>query len=168
MDSRRDLYELTDPAVERAARAVAILIDKARLVRGASTWALDAPSLGARLQLCEQERLREQLCAGFCSAVLIAPRRIATAAHCIRGLTPEQLAARLADIYVVFGFRMADDRTTPTHFADEAVYRPVRIVARSAPESGDDWAIVELDRDVPSTRLLYVRRDGSRTAQRSP
>lgn len=160
-DTRRDLYELGgDPRLEPIAAAVAVLVRHHQLTRAEAGWRLASRTFGEAYDLAPGERFHDQPCVGFCSGVLVGPRLLATAAHCLLGAGDEQRAQQLAQTRVVFGFRMLDAATARTVFDDAQVYTPVKIVDHSDQVTGDDWALLELDRDVAGVTPLALRATG--------
>jgi hypothetical protein len=159
VDSRLDLYEVAaDRAVMSAAAAVAMLVDADRIqLRDDGRWCLACEPFGKRYGLSAGERFESQPCAGFCSGVLVAPRVLATAAHCIRGVRPEDRGARLAKIRAVFGFRMQDEAAAATVMPSEYVYQPTRVMDID-PKA--DWILLELDRDVVGVPPACIRTKG--------
>lgn len=159
-DARRDVYELADDRLARLASAVAVFVKHHQLTRTDAGWQLASQTFGDAFNLGPDERFRDQPCAGFCSGVLVKSRIIATAAHCILGADDEKRKQQLAQIRIVFGFCMIDATTARTVFDDAQVYMPVEIVDQSDYATGDDWALIELDRDVAGVTPLTPRATG--------
>lgn len=95
------------------------------------------------IELCPEERFIDQPSSPICTGVLVAPKLIATAKHCL-------------DMYnvskAVFGFKLAATGAPDTFFNSE-VYSLV-----PAARGVSDWVLLELDRAVPNHRVLPVRR----------
>lgn len=77
-----------------------------------------------------------------------------TAGHCVS-------ASTLGNTRFVFGFRMMDETVSVTKFTQDQVYLGAVIVAHKLDEhTGEDWAIVRLDRPVVGCKPLKFRKDG--------
>jgi V8-like Glu-specific endopeptidase len=159
-DARRDLYDLDDDRLARIASAVAVFVKHHHLMRTDAGWKLASQTFGDAFDLAPEERFRDQPCAGFCSGVLVKPRIIATAAHCILGADDEKRKQQLAQTRVVFGFRMIDATTARTVFDDAQIYTPVELVNQSDRATREDWTLIKLDRDVAGVTPLVLRATG--------
>jgi protease YdgD len=84
-----------------------------------------------------------------CTGVVVATRRIATAAHCLVAPRTGRLV-RAERVHVLLGY---DRGTYTTHVrVKEIAIAPGFVPERRGP-AGADWAILELARDVPATPL---------------
>ncbi len=92
--------------------------------------------------LCEAEKFQEQVVLGFCSGVLIGPKQVLTAGHCIRN------ERQCADTLFVFGFTQSQSQKG--FIPKSEVYSCARILARdlNSQKGGTDYAVLELDREV--------------------
>jgi hypothetical protein len=154
-DDRKDLYHVTQPALQRVADAVAALVKSTDLKqRNDGTFKLSTTSYRAEYDLCGSEPFAAQPLGCFCTGFLVGPDVIATAGHCVTSL------ASLRRIRFVFGFRMLDPQHARTVFGPDDVYRGAEIIGRRLTEGGADWALVRLDRPVVDRRPLKVRRSG--------
>lgn len=126
-------------------------------------------TLGDRRNLCAGERFEQQPVAGFCSATLIAPDLIATAAHCITRfqVPPEQ--AWCDDYKIVFGFDYKASSDHPTDRFDtiprDQVYSCSRVegLRLSSYPARTDWAIIRLDRPVSNRQPVALLADKAST-----
>lgn len=104
------------------------------------------------LPLCKDERFAEQTSLAFCSGTLVAKDVILTAGHCVRELSGDGLS--VSDIRVVFGYYIdSDPPRVPGSFRRESVFNGRRFLdgELSNTKTGlRDWALIALDRDVPS------------------
>ena len=103
--------------------------------------------------LCSQEPFRHQPSPGEGTAFLIAPHLIATAAHVIG---KEQLHA----FRFVFDFDVDENGESPKKLPVSKIYAPISVKQWELTESGADWAIFELDREVEDREPLKLRGDG--------
>jgi hypothetical protein len=152
-DNRLDVYELSGETLEDADSVVALINEQYVRDNGNGTATLLTTTFGEDYNLCPSERFQDQPSVSFCSGVLVAPDVIATAAHCLVG-------ENLADIRIVFGYRMIDAYTAQTVFPVTEIYQPVEIIAWQLEEAGTDWALIRLDRTVVNHRIAPIRMDG--------
>lgn len=144
-DRRIEIAEASD-GVREAARGVALVVRHSKLpaARDGRRSLLPKP-LGEEIGLCEGERFADQPSAtvGGATAFLVAPDRVATAAHVVDDLA-------VTDFAVAFGFDSTD-----ASVAEGDVYR-----AKSVTRGSADFAIVALDREVIGRAPLALHRDG--------
>ena len=156
------------------ARSTAILhlnkhiarIDDGDIILRAATMAQTQSRQG--INLCRDERFREQPAAGFCSSFLVGPDLIATAGHCVQANTCDEL--RFA-----FDFQYNTSGTSPTRIERKDAYRCKDViayryygdrVAKGQKSSGvdiwQDWALIRLDRPVTGRTPLSFGGDVSK------
>lgn len=154
-DDRRDLYQVSQPALLRAADAVAALVKASDLTERANgTFKLATTSYRTEYDLCGSEPFAAQPLGCFCSGFLVAPDVVATAGHCVTS------RYSLRGMRFVFGFRMLDARRARTVFGADDVYKGVEVLGRRLTETGADWALVRLARPVAGRQPLAIRRRG--------
>lgn len=84
-----------------------------------------------------------------CTGVVVAPRRIATAAHClVAPRTGRRLRAE--SVHVLIGYDRGGYRT---HIRVQAIAIAPGFVPERRGPAGADWAILELERDAPAPPL---------------
>jgi hypothetical protein len=155
VDNRKDLYQVTSPAVRKAAAAVVALVKAADLSANADgSFTLATEPYRQAYDLCGNEPFVSQPIGCFCSGFLVAPDVIATAGHCVKNQVD------LAGIRFVFGFRMTDADTARTSFPGADVYAGRALVGRKLDDDGTDWALVRLDRRVTGRAPVSVRASG--------
>lgn len=154
-DDRRDVYEITDPAVLAAWDSTVALISVFDLFDiGGGMYQLPPTTFGETYGLCESEPYRNQPNPAWCSGFLVAPDLVATAGHCVSD------QGTCSQVAFVFGFRMLDANTPVTVIPASEVYFCAGIVAREQRGDGSDWALVRLDRPVEGHVPLPIRRTG--------
>jgi V8-like Glu-specific endopeptidase len=95
------------------------------------------------------ERFSREPIGGFCSAFKVAPRVVATAAHCI--LSQDDCRT----IAFVTGFELHSPTSRPDKgIISKDVYSCKGIVAH---DSSEDWALVEVDRDLTDIPTAVLR-----------
>ena len=161
VDSRVDLHDVHAPDVLAAASRVVALVKTTRATETASGWRLDGPRFKSEYGLAPGERFEDQPCCAFCSGVLVAPTMVATAAHCLPGLSIGAKNGALARIVFVFGFDMLAPDTARLELPADRVYRGQRLVAFDEDsKTRADWALVRLDRPVEGIEPARLRADG--------
>jgi hypothetical protein len=154
-DGRKDIYQVTDPALRHVADSVVALVEASDLHRTATgRYRLSTTSYQEDYELCDGEPFASQPLGCSCTGFLVAPDVVATAGHCVRSTK----GARKTRF--VFGFRMLDRTRARTDFAKKDVYQGVKLLARQEEDEGADWALVQLDRPVVGRTPLRVRTSG--------
>jgi hypothetical protein len=154
VDDRKDLFEISDPALLRDADCVVSLFRAGSIDdNNDGTSTLRTVNFGASRNLCSGEAFREQPSGAFCSGFLVSRDIVATAGHCIDVGSVDQTR-------FVFGFMMIDSATAQTTISNGEIYSGVAIVGRVLDTSGADWALVRLDRGVTNHVIPNVRTSG--------
>jgi hypothetical protein len=160
----REWYEVPSAKYQEAGRATAVLIKKSRnwLLHHEGQWGFspEVPTFGDADSICSGEIFREQISPGDCSGFLVDKRHLVTAHHCIEPM------GGCSDIQVVFDFFKASMTQVDFPLNPESVFQ-----CRSVIHSNDieDWAILELDRDVTGRDpLKFAALPNARGAVGSP
>jgi hypothetical protein len=157
-DDRRDIYQVSDPDLLEAYESTVVLVSPGNITNnGDGTFTLaDDPwtSIGGT-QLCADEPFWGQPNPGFCSGFLVGPDLVATAGHCVTGLSD------CGSTYFVFGFEMISASTPVLTVPESDVYQCSEVVGRVlSGSSGEDWALIRLSRPVEGRKPLSIRREG--------
>jgi len=173
-DDRQDLFRLEAQREELAAlgsdtafldgvlgnaKGVCCLVNKNRLSETpAGTLRLSttpyAESQHDVIRLCVDERFYSQPVGASCTGFLVAADIVVTAGHCVNADT-------LGNVRFVFGYRMTNATTAVTTFPKADVYSGSQLIGRKLDDvTGEDWAIVRLDRVVAGVTPLKFRRQG--------
>lgn len=162
-DNRKEVFVVaSNPSFARAADAVVSLFHRSRVIRlnDGQNSKIVRIDYGAEYNLCttgtQTEPFLSQPCSAYCSGVLVGPDLVATAGHCV--YTPEKPAPVLSDVYFVFGYRMRDPDTAELVIRNEEIYSGVEIVKQVYSPSGQDFALIKLDRPVNNHRPVPIRR----------
>lgn len=145
-DELMDGYEITDEQIKQNAGCTAAICMKDSLIDANNEFStLKVKNYGETFNLCDIEPFSHQpVAAGWLfSGFLVKDDVIATAAHCVN-------EENVTDVRILFGYKMVDSVTPVTRFANENIYRGVKIIRRvhNRKGNGPDWALVKLDRKV--------------------
>lgn len=102
--------------------------------------------------ICETERFQDQVTLADCTGFLVGPRTLVTAGHCM------QSKYECDKNVWVFGFKHDSQELEKKN-----VYACKKVVAQKFKYSKfdvDDYAVIELDRDVTDREPLEIRREG--------
>ncbi|GAB4028705.1 MAG: hypothetical protein Fur0012_01850 [Elusimicrobiota bacterium] len=166
-DNRTDFYSMT-ASKKVLADSVVSLWESASVKKDSASGMvkLQTVNFGDRLNLCPDEKFREQPIGAFCSGSLVGDDMIMTAGHCI---TDE---AKCADTKIVFGYAVkAPNSQAVTSMSESEVYSCKQIIKRQLgpeptaenPEGiglGADYALIKLDRKVSGHKPLPINHSG--------
>lgn len=145
-DHRQDVYAHPDEALRELTRqAIVSRVSLNRIDRSdPDNFTFGDRLLGESLDLCEDQRFRDQVRAGGCSGTLVSRDTVLTAGHCTD-------AERCPTQAFVFDRFYREEGVLETVTAQD-VYPCRRVLARV--DEGDmDYALVELDRRVTPDRV---------------
>jgi len=96
---------------------------------------------------CTNERFATQQSGVLCSAFLISPNRLVTAAHCLNAADDRfGPALNCEDIAFVFDHRLNANGNLPTQYTQDQIYFCKRVIAGENTVESQDWRVIELDR----------------------
>ncbi|MFG1484950.1 serine protease [Halobacteriovorax sp. RZ-1] len=153
-DNRLDQFEVTDQNKLDLQRSTVAMIPKSKLKQiGNSSNFLAQDS---KIELCEGERFNKQVDVADCSGFLVekyGKQFIVTAGHCI------QSKSVCNDNYWVFDYAKTSPNDDARTIKEENIYSCRRVVAqRLGRMSGEDFAVIELDRKVEGRKPLDYRQ----------
>ena len=155
VDDRKDIYQVKNAKVRKAADAVVAIVKASDLeADGHGGWRLATSSYKDEFRLCSNETFSSQPLGCFCSGFLVGPDVVATAGHCVKN------NADLATMRFVFGFRMVDLSTPRTSFAANDVYEGAALIGRKLTSTQTDWALIRLARAVVGRSPVAFRTAG--------
>lgn len=153
-DDRLDYYQVTDSDIRARSESTVALVRAANVETVGDVVNLKTVSYGQSLGLCSEEPFFNQETAAFCSGSLIAPDIIVTAGHCVR--TQDSCA----NTRFVFDFRVNDPLNLPRQIAADHVFGCKQLIHTVSDPTGEDFALVRLDRPVTHVRPLVYRTEG--------
>ncbi len=152
-DGRQEVYQSSE-ALKLLADSTVALIKNADLTQQGASTLVAGEIFAQSHQLCSSEKFREQNTSAFCSGSLVGPDTIITAGHCITSQSD------CVGTSFVFGFAVKSAGVLPTQVSSNEVYRCREIVHRVLQNTGEDYAVIKLDRAVTNHAVLKVRRSG--------
>lgn len=155
-DGRQDVYQASE-ALKHLADSTVALIKNADLSQQGASTLIAGKSFAQSYQLCSSEKFREQNTSAFCSGSLVGPDTIITAGHCITSQSD------CVGTSFVFGFAVKSAGVLPAQVSSNEVYRCREIVHRVLQNTGEDYAVIKLDRAVTNHAVLKIRRSGETT-----
>lgn len=153
-DGRLDVYQLTDDRLKKLADSTVALIRTTDLVPQGQITSILGSNYGANMNLCSSEKFREQDTAAFCSGSLVGPDLVLTAGHCIETSSDCQSTS------LVFGFALKSVGVLPKQVQSTEVYKCKEIVKTVRNNSGQDLAVIRLERAVVGHEVLKIRPSG--------
>jgi S1-C subfamily serine protease len=153
-DGRLDVYQLTDDRLKKLADSTVALVRSSDLSQAGSVTNIIGKNFGTEMNLCSSEKFREQDTAAFCSGSLVGPDLVLTAGHCIETL-PDCNTTSL-----VFGFAVKSVGVLPKQVESSEVYKCKEIVKTIRNNSGQDFAVIRLNRPVVNHAVLQLRQSG--------
>jgi V8-like Glu-specific endopeptidase len=153
-DNRMDWHEIEDAAVKRLASATVALFNASQIEPASSDRAkLKTVTLGEHMGLCKGETFADQATGAFCSGTLVEEDVVLTAGHCVREISGTAGIPYITSISFVFGYRVErQGETGQTEIPQTQIFRGRQVLGGElVGNAGRDWALVKLDRPVPSS-----------------
>lgn len=145
-DSREDIS--TTDKTAPLAQATASLIRSFRLTADKDgNFTYEARTLKSSYPLCADEKFTNQNILGHCSGVLIGPRTVLTAGHCIKD---EKSCAETK-----LTFARTEEKSANLKLNGDEVYNCTKIL-KYEENALRDYAVIELDRDVTQAKPVKM------------
>lgn len=159
-DTRKEWYELSDSAFMFELADSSVALFQKRLINfDEPYYQYPKKSLKEAYNVCSTERFVNQPTAAYCSGVLVAPNLVLTAGHCVNDQSCKSTI-------FAFGYSLKFSGQEAQPLDPQEVYQCNKIVARELyceyysydcdtannphPFYGNDYALIELDREVPN------------------
>jgi V8-like Glu-specific endopeptidase len=155
-DDRYEIDLFSNQSLIEKSQSVAIRVSKRRLsVDRTDETKINFPFITLERsmpEICKDERFIEQISLGTCSGFLVGPKTLVTAGHCMVN------QSECADNRWVFGFKV-DSKDLNV----DQVYSCKKIISQRyvyTEKEMNDYAVIELDRDVVGYKPLKLRKFG--------
>lgn len=158
-DNRVNASESTNELFKKLAKSTAAMIParSIEVVMDGVLTKVNAGTLKESQRLCEGERFEGQQTAGMCSGFLVGPNLLVTAGHCMRS------EMDCENNKWVFDYRqdLLGDNASDVFVNSRNVYSCKKIISQKLSRaSKNDFALVELDREVGDRDALKFRSEG--------
>lgn len=158
-DSRKDLFEVSNPKLSDLSSSSVALIDS----RGITSitdelFNIHGPTLAANELLCSGERFEGQPVVAFCSGVLVASDLVLTAGHCM----PNEAQCRLTKF--AFGLTLSDPSQKDLLVPRSEIYSCAELIHTQEGHFDEvlaDFALVRLERPVHGHSIAVANRSSS-------
>lgn len=155
-DDRLDVFETTNSLYLDLGRSTAAMISKSKLELNQDEYKVIGESLGSR-GICTDARFANQITSARCSGFLVGKDLLVTAGHC---MTSENDCSSNSWVFD-FAVNTPDDEES-VNVPTSSVYSCKKIIAQSLDRySKDDYALIQLDREVEDREPLTFRTEGT-------
>jgi len=154
-DGRQDYYEVQDPSWQASADSTVALIRAADLTDNNGITSIVTVPYGQVYQLCPSEKYWDQRSVAVCSGFLATSDEVVTAGHCIAS------QADCDNTRMVLGYKITDPANPPSSVPTDQVYKCAQIIHTVSVATGEDFAVVKLDRPVTQVPPLNFRTSGT-------
>lgn len=156
-DNRVDVVNSTNSMFVELSRSTAAMISSVNLRPDefkSKTTRITAKTL-QKSGICASERFSAQISAANCSGFLVGENLLVTAGHCIRNNSD------CKSYKWVFDYKVDHEEQGDITVDSSSIYSCKKIVNRALNGStSDDWALIELDRNVTDRSPLTYRTSG--------
>lgn len=158
-DNRIDVFETTNPEYQKFAASTLARVEMNELKgwKFFKLWELKKPKTLKDMNLCSDEKFLDQPTIAGCTAFLVSPKHIVTAGHCISDHT-----CRSNLYYWFFDYHMPEDGEFQVKRPREDFVSCKKVVKRVfSKATGEDYALIELKKEVKNRTPLKFRREGT-------
>jgi V8-like Glu-specific endopeptidase len=153
-DNRQDIYASANVNFKNWAKSTAAMINTSLLVSDGDNISIKSGTLEGD-GICADERFSKQPTAAMCSGFLVGKNLLVTAGHCVTSVSD-------CNTYSwVFDYSIKTENASATTTSSKNVYRCSKIISRTLDRSTqDDYALIQLDREVVGRDALSFRKEG--------
>ncbi|GAB4019160.1 MAG: hypothetical protein Fur0010_20880 [Bdellovibrio sp.] len=167
-DNRVNASESTNELYKKLAQSTAAMIPNEAVtpVMEGVLSKINGATLKESQRLCEGERFEGQQTAGMCSGFLVGPNLLVTAGHCMPSTEDANgnlVSSSCQGNKWVFDYRqdLLGDDTKEVFVNSSNVYSCKRVLGQKLSRTSmNDYAIIELDREVTGREPLKYRTEG--------
>jgi len=153
-DDRLDIFEVQNAMHLLLAKSTAAMISKSNLKDRGDKVGISGSSLQSR-GICASAKYAKQITAANCSGFLVGKKLLVTAGHCVTS------AASCNNFRWVFDFNLNTEKQMDFAVSKDSVYSCKKVLSQTLNRSTlDDYALIELDREVTDREPLEVRTEG--------
>ena len=155
-DDRKNIYEVSDPALLNDAKKAACIIMKDQLVPNPDGTFSIKPKGVFKIVfgLCEEENFSTEPVSAFCSGFAVSKKIFITAGHCIKG-------TELAKIVIVYGFEVNKANNVNQIIKATDIFQPIQIVKRELDaNSKNDYCVLKISGEFQPERIATIRMNG--------
>lgn len=154
-DNRRDLVDETNPKYIQYARATAAKVPTIFMRTVGKEVIFRTMTLVDR-GICETERFAKQNTVAMCSGFLVGPKTLVTAGHCVKNIND------CKNFRWVFDYAVTEKEQTRITVDPKKVFTCKRVLSQHYDDI-EDYAVIELDREVKDRTPLSFRKTGAIT-----
>lgn len=155
-DNRLDIVLAKNPLHRELGRSVLAMIPDKDITIKNNKVTFSSKTLRGEQALCGKERFHDQQAVATCTAFLVSPKHIVTAGHCVN---------KISECYNnkwVFDYALKDSNHKKVEVTPSQVYSCKNIVhVTFSNRKKQDWAVVELDREVKDRKPLVLSERGN-------
>ncbi len=155
-DNREDVMNVITPLYLKLSESTAAMISKYKIVElNSEEYSLESDTLKDS-GVCSHERFADQPVAANCSGFLVGPKLLVTAGHCVKS------ESSCKNSSWVFDYKVEFSSQSEVTVKKSSVYKCTKIISQELnTDSENDYAVIELDREVTDKKPLKLRRDGT-------
>ncbi len=154
-DNRQDVYASSNASFVELSKSTAAMINPTNLKSvGSNEVEISGTTLEGR-GICKTERFSKQISAANCSGFLVSDTILVTAGHCIKDMND------CKKYKWIFDYKVDSADQGSVTVPSTNVYNCKKIISRALDGvDQDDYAAIELDRNVTDRQPLTFRRSG--------
>lgn len=154
-DNRIDIALSSNPIHRELGRSVLAMIPNEDISVQDNKVVFSPKILKNKKSLCDKERFNQQQAVATCTGFLVSPRHVVTAGHCVYSFSD------CNDNKWVSDYALTDSQNNHVESSPSQIYSCKNIVHTTlSNRAKEDWAVIELDREVKDRRPLVLSERG--------